>query len=64
MTKKQPHVPEMHDVKPNREQRRHPEGRPQDHPLARDTDAPEPNVPDVRAKSTGRGKKTADKWNQ
>jgi hypothetical protein len=64
MTKKPQHVPEMHDVKPNREQRRHPEGRPQDHPLARDTDAPEPNIPDVRAKTTGHGKKTADKWNQ
>jgi hypothetical protein len=23
-----------------------------------------PDIPDVRAKSTGHGKKTADKWNQ
>jgi hypothetical protein len=64
MTKKQPRVPAMYEVKPNRQQRRHPEGQPQDHPLARDTDAPELNVPDARAKSTGHGKKTADKWNQ
>jgi len=65
MPKKQPHVPEMHDTKPNREQRRHPEGRPQDHPLARDTDAPlEMDVPDVRAKNSRHGKNTADKWNQ
>ena len=61
MTKKQQRVPGMHDVKPNREQRRHPEGRPQDHPLVRDSDTPEMNVPDVPAKS---GKTTADKWNQ
>ena len=64
MTKKQSRVPGMHEVKPNREQRRHPEGRPQDHPLARDTDAPELNVPDVRAKNSRHGKVTADKWNQ
>ena len=63
MTKKPARVPEMHDTKPNREQRRHPEGRPQDHPLARDTDTPEMNVPDVPT-TPGRGKKTADKWNQ
>jgi hypothetical protein len=25
---------------------------------------PRPDVPDARAKSTGHGKKTADKWNQ
>jgi hypothetical protein len=61
MTKKTPHVPEMHDMKPNREQRRHPEGRPQDHPLVRDDSTPD--VPDVPTTS-GRGKKTADKWNQ
>ena len=61
MTKKQPHVPETHVVKPNREQRRHPEGPPQDYPLARDTDAPE-DVADVPAKDTSHG--TADSWNQ
>ncbi len=64
MTKKKPHVPETRDVKPNREQRRHPEGRPQDQPLARDEQVLPPDVPDVRAKSSGHGKKTADKWNQ
>jgi len=59
MPKKRPHVPEMHDVKPNREQRRHPEGRPQDHPLVRDDSTPDvPDIPDPRAK------RTADKWNQ
>ena len=53
MTKKQPHVPETHDVKPNREQRRHPEGRPQDHPLARDGHAPKQvDVPELRGKTT------------
>ena len=45
----------------NREQRRHPDGPPQDHPLVRDTDAPERDVP---AANTGHGKKTADKRNQ
>ena len=64
MSKKQPHVPEMREIKPNREQRRHPEGRPQDHPLVRDESAPAQDVPDVRAKNSGHGKKTADKWNQ
>ncbi|MDX6480937.1 MAG: hypothetical protein QOG85_1447 [Gaiellaceae bacterium] len=64
MPKKQPRVPEMHDIKPNREQRRHPEGKSQDTPMTRDTDIPVPNMPDVPAKSTGGGKKTADKWNQ
>lgn len=65
MPKKQPKVPETLDVKPNRQQRRHPEGtRPQDHPLVRDTDAPETNVPDARAKNSRHGKVTADKWNQ
>ena len=59
MTKKTQRVPETHDIKPNREQRRHPDGPPQDHPLVRDTDAPELNAPE-----TGHGKKTADKWNQ
>ena len=61
MPKKQPRVPEMHDVKPNREQRRHPDGPPQDHPLARDTDAPATGVPDVPAKNPAAGKRTANK---
>jgi hypothetical protein len=67
MTKKQPHVPEMYEVKPNLQQRRHPETAPQDRALVRDTDAPAMNAADVqdpRAKATGHGKKTADKWNQ
>lgn len=65
MPKKRPHVPEMHDTKPNREQRRHPECRARDHPLVRDDSTPDvPDVPDPRAKTTGHGKKTADKWNQ
>jgi hypothetical protein len=64
MTKKPKRVPGTFDAKPNREQRRHPEGSPQDHPLVRDIDAPEMDVPDVRAKNSGHGKKTADKWNQ
>ena len=61
---KQPKVPETKVVKPNRAQRRHPEA-PADAPLARD-DAPpkEVDVPDPRTKSSGHGKKTADKWNQ
>ena len=61
MTKKQQHVPGTYSTKPNREQRRHPEGRPQDHPLVRDTESPEKTVPDVSAKNSGQGKKTTNK---
>lgn len=58
-------------VKPNREQRRHPEQtqRPEDEGLSRDVQAdvvqqgPQ-DVTSVRAKNSGHGKKTADKWNQ
>lgn len=59
-------VPETKDVKPNREQRRHPEKfrRPENEPIGRDDQTAPPDVPDPRAKSTGHGKKTADKWNQ
>lgn len=65
MPKKQPHIPETRDMKPNRKQRRHPEGLPEDHPLARDDSAPDvPDVPDPRAKNSGHGKMTADRWNQ
>jgi hypothetical protein len=64
MTKKQQHVPGTYVTKPNREQRRHPEGAPQDQPLARDTEMPEMDGPDAHAKTTGHGKRTADKWNQ
>ena len=68
MTKKSDRVPGTTEVKPNREQRRHPKpvDRPQDEQLTRD-DADvvvEADVPSVRAKNTGHGKKTADKWNQ
>jgi hypothetical protein len=67
------HVPETKstDVKPNREQRRHPEKfeRPQDESLTRATETQDEiledqDVASVRAKNSGHGKKTADKWNQ
>jgi hypothetical protein len=66
MAKKQPRVPEMREVKPNRQQRRHPVQRTADSPLAREEQLP-PNdldVPDPRLKSSGHKKKTADNWNQ
>jgi hypothetical protein len=52
-------------MKPNREQRRHPERR-EDAALTRDVQANDKpqDVGDVRAKSSGHKKKTADKWNQ
>jgi hypothetical protein len=63
--KKQERVPGMREPKPNREQRRHPEGRPEDQPLARDEHPlKDMDYPDPRAKNSGHGKKTADKWNQ
>jgi hypothetical protein len=65
MTKKQARVPEMRRVKPNREQRRHPEAPPEDEPLAPDQRPPkELDVPDPRTKTGGHKKKTADNWNQ
>jgi hypothetical protein len=66
-------VPPMKDVKPNREQRRHPESveQPENAPLTRSTDLQDElleqgnqDVTSVRAKNSGHGKKTADKWNQ
>jgi hypothetical protein len=66
-------VPETKDIKPNREQRRHPEKfeRPENEPMSRSHEAqPEileqgnQEVTSVRAKNSGHGKKTADKWNQ
>jgi hypothetical protein len=64
MAKKQERVPGTTEPKPNRDQRRHPEGRAEDLPLARDDEAPEtPDVPDPRA-NTEHGKKTAENWNQ
>jgi len=66
-------VPETKEIKPNREQRRHPEKfeRPENEPLSRSHEA-QPEIPEqgsqdvtsVRAKNSGHGKKTADKWNQ
>ena len=65
MAKKQPRVPEMREVKPNREQRRHPNARPDDEPPARDERPPKDLVvPDPRTKTSGHKKKTADNWNQ
>jgi hypothetical protein len=67
---KQEHVPETREVKPNRQQRRHPEKvdpaeeasvrEEQEEILRRGTD----DDVSVRAKSSGHRKKTADKWNQ
>jgi len=53
-------------VKPNREQRRHPEkfAKPQDEPPAREDQLVDQDVPDPRTTNSGHGKKTADKWNQ
>jgi hypothetical protein len=69
MTKKA-HVPETREPRLNRELRRHPEKieaaeharvrEEQEEILKRGTD----DDVSVRAKSTGHGKKTADKWNQ
>ena len=58
-------VPETKDVKPNRQQRRHPEQLPsEDEPVAREETLEQHDVPDPRAKNSGHKKKTADKWNQ
>ena len=64
MAKKREKVPETKELKPNREQRRHPEQRPEDAPVAREETPTEHDVPDPRAKNSGHKKKTADKWNQ
>jgi hypothetical protein len=58
----------------NRDERRHPEQvreetarQPADSPQSSQhelAEAANPDVQSVRAKSTGHGKKTADKWNQ
>jgi hypothetical protein len=67
---KKAHVPETRESKPNRELRRHPNKldatdqaavrEEQEEILRRGTD----DDVSVRAKSSGHGKKTADKWNQ
>ena len=59
MPKKRPHVPESHDLKPNREQRRHPEGIPEDQPLVRDEQAPPASEPPQKH---GHKKPAAEKW--
>jgi hypothetical protein len=60
-------------TEPNREQRRHPEKfeNPADEDLSRNRDLQDSLVRegsqdqlDPRAKNSGHGKKTADKWNQ
>ena len=66
---KQERVPETHDVEPNREQRRHPERAPdaaptREHGAEDETPLESRELTSVRAKSSGHGKKTADKWNQ
>ena len=63
MVKRQERVPGMREAKPNREQRRHPEQRPEDDPLLRDENPPKNlDVPDPRTDNSK--KKTADNWNQ
>ena len=59
-------VPETKEIKPNREQRRHPEkfAQPENEPVSRDDQMVDQDVQDPRAKNSGHGKKTADKWNQ
>ena len=54
----------MTEVKPNREQRRHPDKvqQPENEPLARDDQALQ--AEDERAQNRERSKPTADKWNQ
>jgi hypothetical protein len=70
--RKQPRVPGTKDPKPNRAQRRHPEQveQPETTPVAQFGAQPDlakhasDDDVSVRAKSSGHGKKTADKWNQ
>lgn len=63
----------MNENTENREMRRHPEKfeHPEDEALSRSTEAQDEilkqgnqDVRSVRAKNSGHGKKTADKWNQ
>lgn len=67
---KREHIPETRDAKPNREQRRHPEREQTPENAALSHDARESvtqgsqDVASIRAKSSGHGKKAADKWNQ
>jgi hypothetical protein len=64
MTKKMQKVPGMREHRPNRAERRGSMPA-EDEPLVRDPHPLEDQqVPDTRAKTTGRGKKTAAKWNQ
>jgi len=67
---KQERVPETREPKPNREQRRHPQqaGTGKGGSASRDVQESvlheSQDVASVRAKNSGHGKKTADKWNQ
>lgn len=66
---KREHIPETRDPKPNRARRRHPERElTEDTALTRDVqegvERDRPDIASIRAKSSGHGKKTADKWNQ
>ena len=70
MSKKQPHVPETREPRPNRAERRHPEkvdsaegAQAGEGQVAVPNRGTEEEV-SVRAKSSGHKKKTADKWNQ
>ena len=64
---KQQRVPETKstEVKPNREQRRHPDGtdHAEDQNLSRDT-GPKPELQEDPNLAASRTKPTADKWNQ
>lgn len=64
MAKKQTRVPEMREVRPNREQRRHPEGVENEPPAREDLPPRGLDVPDPRLRNSGHKKKTADNWNQ
>ena len=64
MVKKNEKIPGTKELKPNREQRRHPGQRPEDQPVAIEETPTEHDVPDPRAKNSGHKRKTADKWNQ
>lgn len=63
-------IPETRTIKPNRAQRRHPEHMGDaDQPVHQEIQedilkARTQDVQSVRAKNSGHGKKTADKWNQ
>jgi hypothetical protein len=65
MPKKHAHMPETHDVEAHRRQRRRSDGSPADQPLARDADAPELELPNVRPQKFAFGlrKMNLGEWN-